>query len=1086
MKSISGLLLAASLLFSVSLQAQVIHDWENPFLIERNKERGRTTFRSFESEELAKKGETSRWRSLNGIWKFHLALNPASRPAGFYTSGYDVSGWDDIRVPSNWEVEGYDVPIYVNHPYEFADPRTPITELRKGPEPPRIPHDYNPVGSYVRSFEVPRDWKDKEIFIYFGNVKSAFYIWINGAMVGYSQGSKLPSEFNITPFVKPGLVNTVAVEVYRWSDGSYLECQDFWRLSGIARDVAVYCQPKTRIRDFEVVSTLDETCRHGILELYVDLQNHQKKVQSGILSMSLYDGDRQLFASGVAYTIPAGEEITLDFERILKDFRPVTGIQPWSAENPKLYTLTIILEDDKKNTLESTSAKIGFRSVEIKRGQLLVNGVPVTLKGTNIHETNPETGQVLTEELMLRDIELMKQFNINAVRLSHYPFPERWYELCDEYGLYVVDEANIESHGLYYGERSLAKNPDWELSHTDRMVRMVQRDKNHPSVIIWSMGNEGGNGVNFYAGYHAIKAIDRTKRPVQYERTEIGSRYALEFDWNTDIIVPQYPSPETFEWFGQRLLDRPFIPSEYAHSMGNSTGNFQDYWDVIDRYPQLQGGFIWDWVDQGIWKTGEDGVRFLAYGGDFGENMPSDGNFLLNGIINADRSIQPALHEVKKAHEWIKFRMLRVRENIARLLVENRYDFTNLGEFYLEAVILSDGRVLKTIDIPDLNVEPHSSKVIELDVSGIGINQSTEYFLELKAKTRTARTLIPENHTVANEQFRLPWYRAPEGSEPAENQITLQETPDVWIFSGPATKLTIEKKSGKISSYRFRGSELIAEGNGPAPDLWRAPTDNDFGNRMPRNNINWKTATLAPKPATTGLEKDDAGRYRVKVSWELSGAGTRYHTTYTIAGNGSVRINNRLDASETEKSDIPRVGMCLAMPREFDNLTWFGRGPWENYSDRNISAFVGLYSGKAAGQRVEYVRPQENGAKTEVRWAALTNNSGLGLLAVSHSPQRGFEMTAMPYLSSDFDAREGIDYGPIEKEQKHSTDVKSRNLVRWNIDYGQRGLGGIDSWSARPLEKYQLKPDSSYEWSFTLIPVENADTESLIEISKKH
>lgn len=1084
MKKISTLLFAAALLISAVLQAQETPDWENPFVIERNKERGRTIFRSFESEEAAKKGETSRWRSLNGIWKFYLALNPASRPADFYKTGYDVSGWDDIRVPSNWEVEGYDVPIYVNHPFEFADPRTPITELKKGPEPPRVPRDYNPVGSYVRAFEVPRDWKDQEIFIYFGNVKSAFYLWINGEMVGYSQGSKLPSEFNITPYVKTGASNSVAVEVYRWSDASYLECQDFWRVSGIARDVAIYSQPKTRIRDFEVVSTLDETYRNGILELYVDVQNHQKKEQPVFLSMVLYDGDRHMFSSGVRDTIPAGEEVTLDFEKILKDFRPIKGIQPWSAENPKLYTLTLILQDNKKNTLESTSVKIGFRSVEIKRGQLLVNGVPVTLKGTNIHETNPETGQVLTEELMRKDIELMKRFNINAVRLSHYPFPERWYELCDEYGLYVVDEANIESHGLYYGERSLAKFPDWELAHTDRMVRMVQRDKNHPSVIIWSMGNEAGNGVNFYAGYRAIKVADRTKRPVQYERTEIGNRHALEFDWNTDIIVPQYPSPQTFEWFGQRLLDRPFIPSEYAHAMGNSMGNFQDYWDMIDRYPQLQGGFIWDWVDQGIWKTGEDGVRFIAYGGDFGENMPTDGNFLINGIVNSDRTIQPELHEVKKAHEWIKFRMLRVnKENIARLMVENRYDFTNLREYSLSAVVKSDGKMLKQLKIPTLEVEPHSSTVIELDLSGIEIRPNTGYYLELYAHTSKAAGMVPGNHLVANEQFRLPWYnRQPVVSQ--EKEVKLDDSGNSWKFTGPDFVITIGKNDGRISSYQFKNKELLSLGYGPRPDFWRAPTDNDFGNGMPRQNINWKKATLEQKLVEAKLLKTEAGSWQIAVTWELEDVSSRFHTTYTIGGNGSVKLENRLEASPTEKSDIPRVGMNLALAREFDNLTWFGKGPWENYQDRNVSAFIDLYTSKAADQMVAYVRPQENGNRTHVRWAALTNNDGLGLMAISHSPEKGFEMTAMPYLSADFDAREGIDYGPIEKENKHATDVKERNLVRWNIDFAQRGLGGIDSWYSKPLDKYMLKPDINYEWSFTLVPVSERNPERLPEISK--
>ncbi len=720
--------------------------------------------------------------------------------------------------------------------------------------------------------------------------------------------------------------------------------------------------------------------------------------------------------------------------------------------------------------METITTKTGFRSVEIQRGLLLVNGVPITLKGTNMQEHNPETGHVMTEELMMKDILLMKQYNINAVRLSHYPQPERWYELCDEYGLYVVDEANIESHGLYYGERSLAKNPVWEPAHVDRMVRMVERDKNHPSVIIWSMGNEAGNGVNFYAGYKAIKENDRTKRPVQYERTEIGSRFALEFDWNTDIIVPQYPDPETFEWFGEHVLDRPFIPSEYCHSMGNSTGNFQDYWDVIDKYPQLQGGFIWDWVDQGLWKTNDKGEKFYAYGGDYGTNMPSDGNFMINGIVFADRTPEPSLHEVKKAHEWINFKLLRVRENTARLLVENLYDFTNMDEFILSAFVKADGELLKKIDIPVTGIPPHSSKVIVLDLSGITVQPNTEYFLHMEARARQGKKGIPENHCVAQEQTRLPWFTK-QPLKVRDGKVSMEETGENLVFSGDRFRAVVSTISGRLTGYRFDGKEMIIDGEGPRPDFWRAPTDNDFGNQMPVRNINWKKATLEPKLASLEARENDRGGFTVTAAWELP-AGSSFHTEYTFNGDGSIRFANRLEASATEKSDIPRIGMNLCLPPEFDQLTWFGRGPWENYNDRNVAAFVDLYQGKASDQMVPYVRPQENGAKTGVRWAALTNNDGTGWLAVSDNPGKGFEITAMPYLTADFDAAPGFVYGSIEKEQKHATDVKPRNLVRWNIDLGQRGLGSVDSWGAMPLEKYRYPSGRNYEYAFTLIPVE--------------
>lgn len=1070
----------------LNVAAQDRNDWRDLSIIDRNKEKGRTTFKSYETREDAVNRTNPRWLSLNGTWKFHLSQKPDDKPEDFYKPGFDIENWHDIQVPGNWEMQGFDVPIYVNHPYEFADPRTPITELRNGPEPPKIPTDYNPVGSYVRTFEVPLKWKDDEIFIYLGNVKSAFYIWVNGKMAGYSEGSKLPSEFNITSLVEPGKTNTVALEVYRWSDGSYLECQDFWRMSGIEREVAIYSQPKTRIRDFEVVSTLNDTYEHGILQLYVELQNHEEKDRTVWIGFSLSGKDHEMATGEMKQTIKAGTVISSNLDPVLKHFLPLKDIKSWSAEDPNLYTLTLTLSDDKKRVIESTTMNIGFRSVEIKRGQLLVNGMPVTLKGTNIHETDPTTGHYLTEEVMRRDIELMKLFNINAVRLSHYPFPERWYELCDEYGLYVVDEANIESHGLYYGERSLSKFPQWEEMHVDRMVRMVQRDKNHPSVIIWSMGNEAGNGVNFYAGYKAIKEADRSRRPVQYERTEIGSRHALEFDWNTDIIVPQYPDPATFEWFGQRLLDRPFIPSEYAHSMGNSTGNFQDYWDVIDRYPQLQGGFIWDWVDQAIWKTTEDGKRHLAYGGDFGENMPSDGNFLLNGIIFADRSLQPGLYEVKKAHAWIKFKLLRVRENIARILIENHYDFTNLDQFELSAMVKSDGKVQKTITLPAISADPHSSKVIDIDLSGIELIDNTEYFLEMKALTTVKKALVPKGHAVAEEQFRLPWFKASEGGIATEESLKLTETENGWNIVGEHFKMSINRVEGTIDEYQYNGRHLIKNGYGPRPDFWRAPIDNDFGNGMPRNHINWKKATLAPKLVDCTAVKISDSQAEVKVTWKLEEVNTHFHTTYTIFGNGIVEIDNHLEASSTEKTDIPRVGMNFALPGNFQHLTYFGRGPWENYSDRNVSSFVGLYEGNASEQYVPYVRPQENGSKTDVRWAALTDSDGNGLLTIGKTPRQGFTMTAMPYLTEDFDARVGTDYGPIEKEQKHYTDVVKRDLVRMNVDFGQRGVGGVDSWYSKPLEKYRLKPDVSYEWKLILVPLEGADKDKILEMSKKY
>ncbi|TVQ07130.1 MAG: DUF4981 domain-containing protein, partial [Bacteroidetes bacterium] len=1062
--------------------AQTAPHWEDPEVIEINKEPGRAIFHSWDNAQKAVKGDVAQafHQSLDGHWYFHLSHNPDGRPEGFYLPGFDYSGWDKIEVPGNWEVQGYDVPIYVNHPYEFADPRTPITDLQNGPEPPRVPRDYNPVGSFRHTFHVSEAWDGREIFIHFGSVKSAFYLWINGEKVGYSQGSKLPTEFNITPWIQPGQENQMAVQVFRWSDASYLECQDFWRISGISRRVFLYSQPKVRIKDFEVVSVLDDRYRDGRFSLFTEIANHNPGNERLWLEYRLLDKENEIARGEQAAKVTAGENILLEFHRELPD------ITPWSAENPYLFTLLIALKDRRGRVLESTSTRIGFRSVEIKRGQLLVNGVPITLKGVNIHEHHHETGHVLIEEMMLEDIRLMKQFNINAVRLSHYPFPERWYELCDEHGLYVVDEANIESHGLYYGERSLAHNPDWELAHVDRIVRMIERTRNHPSVITWSMGNEAGNGVNFYAGYHAAKDADRTKRPVQYERVEIGSRFQLMFDWNSDIIVPQYPGPSTFEWFGQRVLDRPFIPSEYAHSMGNSTGNFQEYWDEINKYPQLQGGFIWDWVDQGIRHTDDEGRSFFAYGGHFGEGMPTDGNFLLNGIVFPDRRIQPAMHEVKKAHESVRFSLLFSNDSMARVLVENLYDFTPLDKFDYVAYIKADGQKVKSIEVPQPAAQPHTSEVLVLDIGGVDVQPATEYFLHLEVRTPEATTMVPAGHIVANEQILLPWEAEHVIGERILPGLTLSRKEEVVSFENDELRVVFDTRSGRMTQYRWQGTEFLSQGEGPAPDMWRAVTDNDFGNGMHRNNIAWKKATMEAEVAGFAVGPKGEGAYEVQVAWKLPYVSTRWETRYTVMGDGRVHVYNKLLASEVESSDIPRVGMVMNMNTEFEHFTWYGRGPWENYCDRNISAFVDVYKSHVNDQMVPYIRPQENGNKTGVRWASLANNEGTGLMMISDrdNEREGLEVTAMPYASVDFDAREQYEYGPVHLELAYIEQVEPRDYIRWNIDYGQRGVAGINSWGAGPLDKYLLKVDRDYEYGFTLVPFSGESREEIVRISK--
>ena len=732
---------------------------------------------------------------------------------------------------------------------------------------------------------------------------------------------------------------------------------------------------------------------------------------------------------------------------------------------------------------------------------LLVNGKRITLKGVNTQETDPETGHVMSEELLLKDIQLWKENNINAVRLSHYPRGKRFYELCDKYGLYVVDEANIESHGMYYGKYSLAKKTSWEKAHIDRMVRMVERDKNHPSVIIWSMGNEAGNGVNFFKGYDTIKAIDITKRPVQYERPyKERDGNVFDMDSNTDIIVPQYPSPANFKEVGKSKTDRPYIPSEYAHSMGNSTGNFQDYWDIIEQYDNLQGGFIWDWVDQSIWKTNEKGEKYYAYGGDYGENMPSDNSFLNNGIVFPDRTPQPALYEVKKAHEFINFKNkgINTYEEL-RVLVENLYDFTNLNQFHFTVQIKAEGQVLKEIHLKNISVETQTGKLIRIPLEGINFKSNTEYFVEISAKTNQQWGILPENFEVAHEQIPL---ASKFKKEPTKNNLksnlTVEDSQESFQVFNDHLNLIFNKKEGRIVSYKFNKKELIEDKKGLKPNFWRAVTDNDFGSKMDKKNIEWKTASLGSEVINFEYKELDNGAINFEVTYNLPGVQTTFISNYTIFGDAVLKIENTLNESNY-KGDIPRIGMRMQLPKEYENLSYFGRGPWENYQDRNTSAFVDVYTSTVSDQYVPYIRPSENGYKTEVRWVSLINKTGDGLMVVSEDTKNGLGIGALHMPNEDFDTTPGLDYGgstAVDKKYqidgilevnyaKHTTDIKEQDLVQLNIDLVQRGVGGDDSWYSKPQEKYLIYGDVKHHYSFYLIPIENGSKELFVKLSKQ-
>ncbi|MBL7104131.1 MAG: DUF4981 domain-containing protein [Bacteroidales bacterium] len=1055
------------LFFNSFSQIEFPKELENPKIFNTNKAEAHTFFIPFTNREdaLSQKNEDSpNYKSLNGTWKFNWVKNPADRPVDFYKQDYDVSNWDDIKVPSNWELLGYGIPIYVNQPYEWT----------KEPDPPFVPHDYNPIGSYHRTFTIPEDWKNRQVFIHFGAVKSAFYIWINGKNVGYSQGSKTPAEWNITKFLKDGN-NIVALQVYRWSDGAYLECQDFWRISGIERDVFLYSTPNVAISDFFVNAGLINDYNDGLFTLDVDVENYSDthpvnlSVEYEVIDFSGITMIKE--KSNVVFTNK--EKTSVSFDEII--------INPgkWTAETPNLYTVIISLKSGEK-TLETVRHKIGFRTSEIINGQLLINGKPVLLKGVNRHEHDPVAGHVISKESILQDITLMKQNNINTVRTSHYPNDPYWYELCDKYGLYVIDEANIESHGIGYGENSLAKDTVWMDAHLDRVKRMVERDKNHPSIIIWSMGNEAGDGVNFSACYKWIHDRDST-RPVHYERALLGT--------NTDIYCPMYASIGYIEKYASMPQERPLILCEYAHAMGNSTGNLQDYWDVIEKYDQLQGGSIWDWVDQGLLKKDTNGVDYFAYGGDFGpKDVPSDGNFCINGIVAPDRTAHPALAEVKKVYQYVQFRPVM---NGYAIEIKNMYDFINLKNLKLFWEIKADNKTVKEGWLEDMDIAPHQTKTIMLLPHEFRVIAGIEYFLNLSMRTTFETYLIPKEFEIASEQIALPSQRKTELFLTDNfSVLKVAENENFVDIIANNFRISFDKDFGRICSYKYYEDELIK--TGPVPNFWRAPTDNDFGNGMEKRCNIWKTASKQKDIEKFSVKKKGKDEVQVEIIKRFEEAQANNVSTYRIFGNGDIEITNHfipyqnkerqrehmvenhveLIEKELEIPELPRFGMNLEIPGSFSNLTWFGRGPHENYRDRKTSAFTGYYESTVADQYFPYIRPQENGYKTDVRWLALQDNEGKGVMFVTDSL---ISFSALNYTIED------IDQG-TKKNYRHTNDLSPRDFISLNIDCGQTGVGGDDSWGARPHPEYTLKY-GEYKYTYIIRPLRRKT--DLMDLSKK-
>lgn len=1024
---------------AATLTASAAEDWENPGKFAEGRLPHRATAYPYPSASEALKGDfkASPWyESLNGKWKFRYSSKPVDRPKDFYLTNYDTSAWDEINVPGNWEMQGYGTPIYVNTGFGFLNRNPPFTS-----------HDDNPVGSYKRSFEIPSSWQGRKIFLHFGGATSGMYVWINGKNIGYVQSTKNPAEFDITPYVHAGK-NEVACEVYRWTDGSYLEDQDFWRLSGLERDVYLYSTANQRIEDFFARATLDTKYKDGVLDLDVDLKNYASGATPVKVSAELFDkGGKKVWSATKKCDMAPDNTTETTFNASVKN------VAKWSAEIPNLYTLVISLADADGKAIESTSAKIGFRTVEIKNAQLLVNGKPIEVHGVNLHEHHPVNGHTVDRETMMKDIRMMKRNNINAIRTCHYPQSPMMYDLCDEYGLYVVDEANIEIHGMgvvhNYPDTTNhpAYHPAWRDCMLDREMALVERDKNHPSVITWSLGNEAGNGENFKAAYRWIKKRDKT-RPVQFEQADET--------WNTDIVCPMYPSIGYMKDYAARKdVTRPYIMCEYAHAMGNSSGNFQEYFDIIRSSPHMQGGFIWDWVDQGFLRQDEDGRSYWSYGGDYGaRSYKNDGNFCINGMVNPDRTAHPGLNEVKKVYQDIRFAPDAAKGTIT---IENNFIHKDLSGYDFNWQLLRNGEVVKRGAFAKVNAAPGKSVTVKMPLEGVDLNDGAEYHLNVFANVKTGDEIIPAGHEQAREEVELTPHKkyAPQIASASAPVVT--ETAKGWTVKAGNVEIAFNKE-GWIRSYVADGRQLFS---GIKPSFWRAPTDNDWGNNAHKRLNAWRCAFDNSHVTSANLSKEGNAVVITSVR-NMQDVNCSLKSVYTVYADGTLGVTETLmPHADAAVPEMMRFGTSIAMPKKYDNFRWYGRGPWENYSDRKHSSFVGLYEGKVADQYYPYIRPQESGNKTDVRWAELTDKEGFGLKVTGEDLLNVSALDVTP---------EALDPG-TDKHNMHQNDVwRDVWNVYLNVDFAQRGLGGDNSWGAAPHRPYILNP-SNYSYTYFLTPV---------------
>lgn len=1060
-------------------------DWENEQVFAINREPARATFVPYATVEQALANDRAASPyvvSLNGDWKFHWVQAPDNRLLDFYKRKFDDTSWQTIPVPSNWEMHGYGTPMYVSAGYPFKIDPPRVTSEPKS--------DYtayserNPVGSYRRTFVVPEHWGRGRVFLHFAGVEGAFYVWVNGERVGYSEGSRSPAEFDITRYVEPGK-NQIAVEVYRWSDGSYLEDQDMWRMSGIHREVFLYSTGNVRLADIAVRTELDEEFENATLAIEPELRVYSSQTGSGWkVQAQLYDAAGQgVFSEPLSED--AEEILNLDAKAaVLNDRTPQRG-QPkfgwltgevkrpakWTAETPNLYTLVVSLLDDKGKVVEAASCKVGFREVEIKDGRLLVNGQPVRLRGVNRHEHHPRHGHAITRDLMELDIQLMKRANINAVRTSHYPNQPVWYELCDQYGLYVVDEADLETHGL---RGKLASDPRWAGAFLDRAVRLAERDKNHPSVIFWSLGNEAGYGPNFAANAAWLHQFDPT-RPIHYE----GAQAEPTDPALVDVISRFYPrvmepylfpeSPENTRW--EHLVeiaqddrdDRPVLTSEYAHAMGNAIGNLREYWDEIYTHPRLLGGFIWDWVDQGLYKKAEDGTEFIAYGGDFGD-VPNLKVFCIKGVVTSERELTAKYWQVKKIYQPVAIESFSLTDRNLIVRVNNRHHFTDLAELEPRYSFTVDGQVIARESLDSYGVRPGESRDLLVALNRDFKLPPGDTRLRVSFHLRTATAWAPAGHEVAWQQFEVLRNEVPPAAPvPKSSELEFDERDGMLRIAGEAFSAALDMRNGVLTSLEYDGHEVLVEGDdrpaGPVLQAYRAPTDNDrgFGRWL---NRDWEKAQLATP--SSRLESSQFVQVRSRntisvefeTSWQFAAATIRHTASWTVHGDGTLVLENTFEPSG-ELPPLPRIGVVMRVAPGLEQLKWYGHGPLENYVDRLDCADVGLWSSTVAAQLFPYPRPQETGNHEGIRWLSLADGSGHGLLVTS--VDEPFAASALHFTATDLAAA------------KHHYELKPRPEVVLSLDARQCGLGN-SSCGPGVLEKYAV-PVQPYRLRVTLRPL---------------